>query len=129
LESFVDKEKYCLRGIESYLVAGLRQEELSRRKDAIDAVLIEAEDQFYFDENDPEKIRRALEPASRKAARVALSRAETDAVLASTGAVPQQKTAASLCLPARQNSLHGGARYMMRRLSWTETSVTAVGAQ
>jgi hypothetical protein len=127
LENYVDKEKYCLRGIESYLVPGQRQKELSHRRDAIDAVLIEADDQLHFDENDPEKIRMALEPTSRHAARVAFSQATTDAsmLVASTHTASTKKTA---ILPWRQQSLPGGTDYLMRRLSWTGTSV-AVGIQ
>jgi hypothetical protein len=46
----------CLRGVESYLGPGQRQEEMSSRKAAVDAVLIKAEDQFYFDVNNPKTI-------------------------------------------------------------------------
>jgi hypothetical protein len=84
----MDREKYCLRGVESYLHSGQRQEEMSSRKKAIDAVLIEAEDQFYFDVSDPETIRMALEPASKKALRLAHNRAASDAMAAGTGAAP-----------------------------------------
>jgi hypothetical protein len=114
LESFVDKEKYCLRGIETYLVPGIQQKELSQRRLAIVAFLIEAEDQFYFDEDDPEKIRMALEPASRNSARVAFSRAATDAVIVRRSVASTEKFRS---IQPRRQSLLGRSGYI-RRLSW-----------
>lgn len=86
----VDSNKFCFRGIESYLVSGQSSEERNRRRAAIDAVLTEYKDQYYVDINDPEKVRLCLEPASIDAARRALSRAATDAVLANEGTLLTQ---------------------------------------
>jgi hypothetical protein len=82
---FVENDKCCFRGIESYLVPGQKSKEHNMKRDAIDAVLVEYEDQFYFNINDPEKVRMCLEPASKGAARLARDRAATDAMEASIG--------------------------------------------
>jgi hypothetical protein len=114
LESFVDKEKYCPRGIETYLGPGIQQKGLSQRRNAIDTVLIEAEDQFYFNEDDPEKIRVGLEPASRNSARVAFSLAATDAVIVRRSVASTEKFRS---IQPRRQSLLGRSGYI-RRLSW-----------
>ena len=78
---FVENDKCCFRGIESYLVRGQKSEEQARKKEAIDAVLVEYENQFYFNIDNPEKVRMCLEPASKEAARLARGRAATDAMM------------------------------------------------
>jgi hypothetical protein len=40
---FVENDKCCFRGIESYLVRGQKSEEQARKMEAIDAVLVEYE--------------------------------------------------------------------------------------
>jgi hypothetical protein len=67
------------------LVPGQKSQEHNLKRDAIDAVLVEYEDQFYFNINDPEKVRMCLEPASKGAARLARDRAATDAIEESIG--------------------------------------------
>jgi hypothetical protein len=118
----VDQKKYCLRGVESYLHSGQRQEEMSSRKAALEAVLIEAEDQFYFDVSDAKAIRMALDSASKKPLRLAHSRAVTDAMVAGVDNAPMLYPITQLTRPSSGMSRLQTQResyFLMRRKKYS----------
>lgn len=95
----VDKSRFCFRGLELYKNAEYQAYQRELRQIAIQAVVVEANDQQLRGVTEPDRLRSVLEPASIKAARISLDQAFTDAMFAGTGAISSDVDSSS---PLRQ---------------------------